>query len=349
MLFALLAATRRRSVVRLGGTLLVHDRTAYEAALTGLRLDRTAAGTTGGAVAGLAGDGSLFDQQGADHRRTRRATADLLGTEAVAMLRPMWMSMQAERLSPLTAGGEVDLVPLAADLAGATAAALLTGAMNERKPAVDGRELADAALAAAAAAARAHLPGPKFRHTRRAAGTAAQRLTAMVAPGGGPHAGLAAMLTVAAITTTVAALPRAAAWAADDALWDHAVTAPEALAGELLRVIAPTPLLPRVAADDGAVAGCPVRAGDRLLLIARHAVAAHRDDPDPMAPAPERIARLVFGFGSHVCPGARLARAQMVEWLTALAPYRPVVVRARADRRAALPAWRSLVVRAGAR
>ncbi|MEV6493115.1 cytochrome P450, partial [Actinoplanes sp. NPDC051633] len=73
------------------------------------------------------------------------------------------------------------------------------------------------------------------------------------------------------------------------------------------------------------------------------------DDPDPDDPAPARVARLVFGFGPHVCPGARPARALMVVWLTALAPYRPVVVRARADRRAALPSWRELVVRAGTR
>jgi hypothetical protein len=38
----------------------------------------------------------------------------------------------------------------------------------------------------------------------------------------------------------------------------------------------------------------------------------------------------------------------MTDLLAALAPYRPTVVRARADRRAALPSWRSLVIRAAA-
>jgi cytochrome P450 len=61
------------------------------------------------------------------------------------------------------------------------------------------------------------------------------------------------------------------------------------------------------------------------------------------------VAQLVFGAGPHACPGARLARAQLADTLRALAPYRPVVVRARADRRAALPGWARLVVRAGAR
>jgi cytochrome P450 len=100
-----------------------------------------------------------------------------------------------------------------------------------------------------------------------------------------------------------------------------------------------------VAAAPGTAGRCPVRTGDRLLLIARHAVGAQHTDPDPATPAPARIAQLVFGTGPHACPGARLARAQLADLLAALAPYRPRVVRARADRRAALPSWRSLVIR----
>jgi cytochrome P450 len=83
-----------------------------------------------------------------------------------------------------------------------------------------------------------------------------------------------------------------------------------------------------------------------LLLVARHAVDAHRTEPDPLDPASPQVAQLVFGVGPHACPGARLARAQLADWLAALAPHRPVVVSARADRRSALPSWRSLVIRA---
>jgi cytochrome P450 len=101
-----------------------------------------------------------------------------------------------------------------------------------------------------------------------------------------------------------------------------------------------------VAAGPGTAGRCPVLPGDRLLLIARHAVDAQRADPDPVAPAPAQVAQLVFGAGPHACPGARLARTQLADLLAALAPHRPRVLRARPERRAALPSWRSLVIQA---
>ena len=125
LLFALLAATRRRPVLRLGRTLLVHDRDAFLAVLTRVPLDRTADGTTGGAADRLAGSGALFDQHGEAHRQTRRDTADRLGAAGVDRLRPIWTALLTERLAGLAAGGTVDLVPLAAEIAGRTAAALL--------------------------------------------------------------------------------------------------------------------------------------------------------------------------------------------------------------------------------
>ncbi|MCX4806453.1 cytochrome P450 [Streptomyces sp. NBC_01214] len=353
VLFGLLAATRGRPVRRLGRTLLVHGPEAYREALTRLPLDRTAAGTTGAAARTALRDGGgggggggggvhggvLFDQEGGAHRADRRGLVGSLGRAGVEDLRSLWRPLLVRRLAPLDRGGEVDLVDLARELSGSVVCALLgSGA--------DPRAVAGAAAEAAAASVRSHLPGPRRPRAEAAAARAADRLRLLLGPSG---EALPAMVAVAAVNTTVAALPRAVAWCADAGLWQQA--ADEALrpvlADELLRVTAASPLLPRVAAADGAVGGCPVRGGDRLLLVARHAAGAHRHDPDALRPAGPAVDRLVFGAGPHACPGARLARAQLADVLGALAPYRPVVTRARVDRGAALPGWRVLTVRAG--
>ncbi|MER5349687.1 cytochrome P450 [Kitasatospora sp. NPDC002551] len=329
LLFALLAATRRRPVVRLGRTVLVHGAEAYREALTRIPLDRTAPGTTGGAAAELTAGGVLFDQEGTEHRGARRELALGLDAAAVDRLRPRWRAVLADRLPALTTGG-LELVALSRELGGVTAAAL-TGAGGCP------HALADAAGEAAAAAARDHLPGPRPRGAARTAAARAADLAALLPD---PRD---AMLAVATVNTTVAALPRAAAWCADAGLWPSvdAAGAP-ALAAELLRLTAPSPLLPRVAAADAELAGRSVRKGDRLILVARHAAGAHRPAPSP-GPA---AAQAVFGAGPHACPGAGAARALLAELLLALAPYAPVVTGARADRRAALPGWAALTLRA---
>ncbi|MFF4159339.1 cytochrome P450 [Streptomyces sp. NPDC001678] len=361
VLFTLLAAARHKPVLRIGRTLIVNDADALRHALTRLPLDRVAAGTTGGAARSALGAGTgpgdaaggvLFDQQGAAHRAARRGLADGLSAGGVARLRPLWQDTLARGLAPLAEGRDVDLVALARKTAGVTACALLGVD-------ADPVRLADAAADAAAAAVREHLPSPPRpwpRSWSRAgadADDAVRRLLdALDGPGrdtAATDAAARAMLAVASVTTVVAALPRAAAWCADAGWWDRAAddTLRPALARELLRVTAPSPLLPRVAAGPGTLGGRPVRAGDRLLLVARHAVRAHTDDPDCHHPAEPALSRLVFGAGPHACPGARLVTAQLEDFLYALAPHRPVVVRARADRRAALPGWRSLVVAPG--
>ncbi|MFE6667280.1 cytochrome P450 [Streptomyces sp. NPDC057697] len=343
LLFALLAATRHRTVARIGGAVLVHGTEPYRRALTRIPLDRTAAGTTGGAARELSAGGTLFDQDGTGHRATRREVADALGAAGVERLRPVWLDVLDRRLAPLGSGHDVDLVPLARELAGATVCALLGTAG-------DPAAVAEAAASAAAAAVRDHLPGPRPPGTSRAAAAATARLEALLAPDSGAAAdtALRAMLAVATVNTTVAALPRAVAWCADARLWHQAADdrLRPALVDELLRVIAPSPLLPRVAGADADLGGCPVRAGDRLILVARHAARAHRRPPDALRPEPPAVSRLVFGAGPHACPGARLARAQLDDTLAALAAHRPTVLRARVDRGAALPGWRSLTVRA---
>ncbi|MET7747556.1 cytochrome P450 [Micromonospora sp. NPDC005367] len=339
LLFALLSASRRMPVRRLGRTVLVNGSDAYRQALTEVALDRTASGTTGGSARRLTGGDLLFDQEDAAHRRARRDISHVFDSAGVARTRPLWGDVLRRRVAPLAAGESVDLVDIAAELAGVATVSLL--GLN-----ADPRQVAAAARAAAAAAVREELPGWRTPGQRRAARADVDRLTGVLR-GATVSPALAGMIAVAAVNTTVASIPRSVAWCADDRLWSHAADpgALPRLVSELLRVTAPSPVLPRAVAAPGEIGGCPVRAGDRLILVARHAAYAHEMGPDPVAPVAPRISQLVFGAGTHSCPGAGFARAQLADTLAALAPYRPVVVAARADRRAALPSWATLRVR----
>ncbi|GAB2693422.1 cytochrome P450 family protein [Thalassiella azotivora] len=343
VLLAVLSALRfglggRRPVRRLGPVVVVTGTDAVRHVLTRVPLDRSAEGTTGRAASDALGDGDLlFDQDGAAHRGTRRSLADRLDQRGVDGLRCTWEPLLRDASGRLRDGGDVDVVRLVADVSGATAVAL-TGRD------VDGAALADAARAVAARAVGDHLPRPPWRRRGGLAG-AGDPVTRLL---GDDADGLAHMVTLATVNTTVAGFPRAVAWVADAGLWDDAADPARraVLATELLRVTAASPVLPRAAAADADVAGCPVRAGDRLLLVARDAALAPWCDPSVDDPAPASVSQLVFGAGPHACPGAGLARAQLADLLAALAPLRPEVVEAVADRDAALPSWRRLVVRA---
>ncbi|MFE1316589.1 cytochrome P450 [Kitasatospora phosalacinea] len=329
LLFVLLAATRRRPLLRLGRTVLVHHPDAYREVLTRVPLDRTAARTTGGTAARLTGGSLLFDQEGAEHRAARSELAHLLGPAGAAALRPLWQRILDRHLGDLSR--PVDLVPAVRELAGATAAAL-TGSD------ADPVRLALAAERAAAATARTHLPAllPRPGSARRAR-RAAEQLQALLPD---PRD---AMLAVAAVNTTLAALPRAAAWCARDRLWELARQDAPALAAELLRRTAASPVLPRAAAADATVLGHRVRRGDRLLLVARHAAQSQQD-----APTHPHATRAPFGLGPHTCPGAALARAQLALLLGVLAPHRPRALRTAPAAAGALPSYRTCVLVRGA-
>ncbi|HET7019034.1 MAG TPA: cytochrome P450 [Streptosporangiaceae bacterium] len=341
VIFALLAATRGRSVTRIGGTVLVQGTDAFRQVLTRMPLDRTAEGTTGGLAREFIRDGVLFDQDGQAHRDTRRSVSADLSAAGVDRLRPAWRAVLSRRFAPLGHGELVDLTEIASEVAGTTVCGLLG---LDTDPLLIARLAADVA----AAAARAQLPGLPRPGRAQALAAATGALISAAGSNQPGSSGTASMLAVAAVNTTVAGLPRAVAWCADGGLWPDAASADrrDLLASELLRVTAPTALLPRVAAATGTVEGVSIRPGDRLMLVARHAARAHRNPPDCDRPAPAQVAQLVFGAGSHACPGAALARAQLADTLELLAPFRPRVVRARADRRSALPGWRSLLIQA---
>ena len=353
--FAALAGTSRLPQLRLGTTVIVHDRERYAEALTGIPLDRLATGTTGGQLAAALGveKGLMFTD--ADSRASRRTSAAHLSSRQVAALAPAWQPLLRQAAGSLAGGGSLDVAALARRLGGVTANAVLGIS-------ADPDLLADLVLAAAAHATRTEMRPAWVNHVlrREAVPPQARELAALMRPTGpgwladaaqagasaAEVAALGVTIALATVATTAAALPRAVAWCADAGLWDALPEHAGPLTAELLRVTAPSGVLPRVTAADAELGGCPVRAGTRLVLVARSAARQGRPFPDPACPAPAAQAQLVFGAGAHACPGARLARAQMAEVLTVLAAHRPRVVSARPAYRSALPSWQRLVVAA---
>jgi cytochrome P450 len=105
----------------------------------------------------------------------------------------------------------------------------------------------------------------------------------------------------------------------DDLLWQTAME-------EVLRYYAPVTMARKVVADTE-VAGCPVHAGDQMLLTFP---AANHDPAAFEAPGEFRIDRahnrhVAFGLGIHRCVGSNLARLELIvalqEWLRAFPHY----------------------------
>jgi len=79
---------------------------------------------------------------------------------------------------------------------------------------------------------------------------------------------------------------------------------------EFLRAFSPTQALARTVVADDVVSGCPVRAGDRVLISwsAANRDPSHFDNPDSVNVDRWPNRHLAFGAGVHRCAGAHLAR-----------------------------------------
>jgi cytochrome P450 len=89
---------------------------------------------------------------------------------------------------------------------------------------------------------------------------------------------------------------------------------------EFLRVYPPARTHARTVTRDVELAGCPMRAGDRVLLSEASAChdAAMFPDADRFDPERAPNVHVAFGVGLHRCPGAHLARLEFAEVITAV-------------------------------
>ena len=89
---------------------------------------------------------------------------------------------------------------------------------------------------------------------------------------------------------------------------------------EFLRKFAPSQSMARTVRSDTEVGGCPVAAGERVLIpwVAANHDPAMYPDPDRVLLDRQPRTHLSFGIGSHRCAGAHLARAMFRAMVTAV-------------------------------
>jgi cytochrome P450 len=115
---------------------------------------------------------------------------------------------------------------------------------------------------------------------------------------------------------------------------------------EVLRLHGPVHLRSREAIADTALAGCPFAKGETVIPIV---AAANRDPTHYEHPGEIDLGRktprdhLAFHFGPHVCVGAALARAELLETVIALASRMPEM---RLDPDAERPGMKGWLMRA---
>jgi cytochrome P450 len=143
--------------------------------------------------------------------------------------------------------------------------------------------------------------------------------------------GVAALVLIAGVDTTWSAI--------GSSLWHLAthpgdrrrmVSEPEVMSlavEELLRAYSPVTMA-RVVTEDVDFRGCPMKAGDKVLM---NFPAANRDpeafeDPDQVVLDRELNRHVAFGSGIHRCAGSNLARMELrvalEEWLGHIPEFR---------------------------
>jgi cytochrome P450 len=94
---------------------------------------------------------------------------------------------------------------------------------------------------------------------------------------------------------------------------------------EFLRMYPPLATIARTAREDTELRGCPVRAGDRVL-VSRHSAnydAAQFEDAEEFVPDRFPNRHVSFGLGVHRCVGSHLARLMFREMLTQILERMP--------------------------
>lgn len=293
---------------------------------------RTLRGTPGGRW-GRQSSGTLMGRDGADHTRLRRLVTRALSPRIVPTLRPRIRELTDERLAALDGRRSADLVR---DLAYPLPVLVICEVLG-----VPGRDrgLFHDWAADIGALLDPVVPEARRRAARRAGAGLGSYLDGLMNGGGSPlprgvltklmdSVGTAGGLSRQELVATCSLLLMAGHLTTVNLMGNGLLAllrSPEQMArvreggevstvaiDELLRFDSPVQFIHRRAVRDRVVGGCPVSAGDRVVLC----LGAANRDADQFGEA-ERLdvsrdpnRHLAFGAGSHSCVGATLARAE---------------------------------------
>ncbi|MHB8680634.1 MAG: cytochrome P450 [Acidimicrobiales bacterium] len=125
------------------------------------------------------------------------------------------------------------------------------------------------------------------------------------------------LFIIAGLDTVTDSLDCIFAYLAQNAEHRHQLVADESIipsaVEELLRWETPVPAVPRVATEDVEISGCPVKAGEQvmLLLAAANTDEEHQPGVDQVDLCRNPNPHLAFGGGVHRCLGSHLARQEL--------------------------------------
>jgi cytochrome P450 len=320
---------------REAGNAVLRDRRMAFPALELLELQ----GITAGPIWDRTADG-LMVQSGEAHNRLRKQLAPAFTPRATEQLRPRLRELVAELWEPVAGTGQTEFVKTVAEPLPSMAIAELLGVQGDAPLLARWSILLQeifkfrlgevaAEVEAAYDEARSYVFA-KLAERRKEPG---EDLISVLAAGteldDDDHVTLICSVISGGTDTTEAQLAHGLRlFAQHPEQWALLADRPELAeqaVEEVLRYEPITPFTARIATTDVELRGVVVPKGTVLFVCA---ATANRDpaafaDPDRFDITREPAAVLTFGFGAHYCIGAYLARAELAEAFTYLAPRTP--------------------------
>jgi cytochrome P450 len=320
---------------REAGNAVLRDRRMAFPALELLELQ----GVTAGPIWDRTADG-LMVQSGEAHNRLRKQLAPAFTPRATERLRPRLRELVAELWEPVAATGRVEFVTTVAEPLPSMAIAELLGVQGDApllaRWSILLQEIFKFRLDEVAAEVEAAYDEArcyvfmKLAERRKEPG---HDLISVLAAGteleDDDYVTLICSVISGGTDTTEAQLAHGLRlFAQHPEQWALLAARPELAeqaVEEVLRYEPITPFTARIATEDVELAGVTVPRGTVLFVCA---ATANRDpaafeEPDRFDITREPAPVLTFGFGAHYCIGAYLARAELTEAFTYLAPRTP--------------------------